>query len=446
MSRPDRNTHFSQTELKNGGERWYILDNAAAFMPAMANHTFALVFRIAASLTERIDLSLLTLAMERITPRFPYYHVELRKGLFWYYFDPLNRPLKPLPDSRFPNLHLHVLHRREPLFRVRVYGTRIAVEFSHVLADGSGALRYLQSLLLAYGELRGIRVKDPQDIMRPHEAPNEEEYEDAFNRHFRNKNAYPCRVEKAFHRPNKALIRGQYRITSGVLSLAQVKTRCEALGCTINDYLVAIYMLCLQETYQALLPAERAAARPIIAIQVPVNLRALYPSKTMRNFSLYVLPAIDTRLGAYSFEELVRHIRSYMQTELTAKGLSRQISRNVATGRSLGVRVLPLFLKDLAARLVYKHIGEDTYSGFLSNLGPIKLPEELESLVDHFSFIPTPSYRCPTNLNVTSYRDKFVLCFGSVASDSDIERRFFRFLVTEGLDVQVDSNMGFDQG
>lgn len=445
MSTADNNARFTQTELHAGNERWYILDNAASFMPAMANHTFALVFRIAASLTERVDLALLAQAMQQITPRFPYYHVELRKGLFWYYFDSLHRPLKPNQDSRSPNLHLHVLHRREPLFRVRAFETRIAVEFSHVLADGSGALRYLQALLLAYAKLREISIKDAHGIMQAHESPDPQEYEDAFNRHFRDTKASPPTAGKAFHRPYKPLVRGTYRVTSGIVSLAALKSRSKAHGCTINEYLVAVYMFCLQEAYLSLLPAERQSNHPIIAVQVPVNLRSIFPSNTMRNFSLYVLPSIDMRLGEYGFEEIIHHIRSYMQSELTAKGLSRQISRNVSTGRSLGVRILPLFLKNLAARLVYKHIGEDTYSGFLSNLGPITLPEELETLVDHFSFIPTPSYEVPTNLNVASYKDKFVMCFGSVAKDCDIERRFFRFLSNEGLDLHIDSNMAFDQ-
>ena len=41
-------------------------------------------------------------------------------------------------------------------------------------------------------------------------------------------------------------------------------------------------------------------------IEVPVNMRNKLPSRTMRNFSLFVLPEIDVRLGTYTFEEILK--------------------------------------------------------------------------------------------------------------------------------------------
>jgi len=65
-----------RTERRSDGSLWYVLDNAACFMPALTDNTTTLVFRVSATLTERIKLPALQEAMANIAPRFPYYQVD----------------------------------------------------------------------------------------------------------------------------------------------------------------------------------------------------------------------------------------------------------------------------------------------------------------------------------------------------------------------------------
>jgi hypothetical protein len=438
----NKNLRLSRTERRHGEERWYILDNAAAFMPALSNNTVTLVFRISATLKETIRLPELEQALQAVASRYPYYMVELRQGFFWYYLDHVGNRLPHVQaDSRYPCLNMRARRRGRFLFRVRAYRSRIAVEFCHILADGTGALAFLKSIILEYFRLRGVETPDPGDILVPGTEPSAEESEDAFNRYFRQKAPFAATDKKAFHLPGLPLLPGQYRIITGISPLSEALRAAKAHGASLTEFLAAAYLDALQDAFYALPPALRRAMRPRISVQVPVNLRKIYPSATLRNFSLYVLPWLDTRLGHYSFEEIVKRVHFHMRAEVNDKSIAMQISRNVGGGRSLLVRLLPLPLKNLAARLVYKRMGEETISGFVSNLGAVTLPPPLDGLVERFEFIPAPSRRCKTNANVVSYGDRLFVSFGSLAASTEVERLFFRRLVREGVPVSIESNM-----
>jgi hypothetical protein len=433
---------MARTLRLHGEEQWYVLDNAASFMPALADRTVTLVFRISATLTETVNLPALDEALRNISPRFPYYMVELRRGFFWYYLEPLHeRRPEPVADSKYPCLNMHVRRRGRFLFRVRAYRSRIAVEFCHVLADGSGALIFLQALVMEYFRLRGVETPDPEGIFKPGEKPEPEESEDAFNLHFRENLPFPAVDKKAFHFPSLSLLPGQYRITTGILPLGAILAKSKEFGASLTEFLVSVYFAALQDIFHSLPLPVRRSMRPYLSVQVPVNLRKLFPSRTMRNFSLYVLPSLDTRLGFYEFPEIVKYVHHFMQSVVHEKNISMQIARNVMGGRSLLVRALPLFLKGVAAKLVYKRMGDDTFSGFVSNLGAVKMPPPLDARIDRFEFIPAPSRRCKTNANVVSWKDSLYVCFGSLAAAPELERLFFTRLVGMGLPVSIESNM-----
>ncbi len=437
-----RNIRLAKTERRHGEDSWYVLDNAASFMPALANNTITLVFRISATLKEAVRLPELERALEAVSKRYPYYIVELRRGFFWYYLAPVEgRAPKVVADSKYPCLNMHARRSGRFLFRVRAFRSRIAVEFCHILTDGTGALAFLKSLIHEYFRLRGVSVPDPGDILVAGTVPDPEESEDAFNRHFRADVPFAPTEKKAFHFPSLPLLPGQYRVITGVVPLADALRAAKAHGNTLTEYLVAAYMAAMQDLYYALPLPIRRAMRPRIAVQVPVNLRNLFPTRSLRNFSLYVLPSIDTRLGHYGFDEICKRVRLHMQAEVNAKSISTQIARNVGGGRFVPIRLLPLALKNLAARLVYRRMGEDTMSGFVSNLGAVALPAPLDGLVERFDFVPAPGKRHKSNANVVSYGGKLVIAFGSLAASADLERLFFSRLAADGAVATVESNM-----
>jgi hypothetical protein len=436
-----RNLRFSRTDFQHGEEQWYVLDNAGAFMPGITNSTVTLVFRISATLGSVIVLPVLEAALAAISHRFPYYLGALRRGFFWYYMEPANAALPQVSaDSKYPCLNMRA-RRGQFLFRVRAYSSRIAVEFCHILCDGAGALNFLKALILEYCRRLGQDIPDPQSIFTVGEEPDPEESEDAFHRHVRPGIPHPERVPRAFHIPAMPLWPGQYRVITGQMPLDALLGASRQRGASLTEFLASVYLASLQDIYYGLPGAVRRALAPVLAIEVPVNLRKLFPSRTMRNFTLYVLPFLDTRLGFYEFEEICSLVHRYMQESVCAKNMARQLSRNAMGGRSMLIRALPLGLKNLAARLVYKRMGENTMSGSLSNLGPVQLPEGLASSVESFAFIPAPSRVCKTKAACVSYANQLYLSFGSLAAAPELERLFFTRLTGMGISVAISSNL-----
>ena len=52
--------------------------------------------------------------------------------------------------------------------------------------------------------------------------------------------------------------------------------------------------------------------RPV-KVLLPVNLRGLFPSRTLRNFASYVTPEIDPLLGDYSLAEICKILHYRME-------------------------------------------------------------------------------------------------------------------------------------
>jgi hypothetical protein len=435
------NLRFSRTEFRHGEERWYMLDNAAAFMPALTDSTITLLFRISATLGATIVLPVLEAALTAVAPRFPYYLVTLRRGFFWYYLEPATDRVPTISaDSKYPCLNMRA-RRGHFLFRVRAYSSRIAVEFCHILTDGTGALTFLNALVLEYCRRLGHDIPSAPSIFAPGETPEAEESEDAFNRNVRPGIPPPKPVPRAFHIPTLPLWRGQYRIITGQMPLDALLALAKRNGTSLTEFLAAVYLASLQELFYALPGPVRRIEPPILALEIPVNLRRLFPSRTMRNFSLYVLPFLDTRLGFYEFDEIASSVHLYLREAVSVKNIARQLSRNVMGGRSLLIRATPLGIKNIAARLVYRSMGENTTSGSLSNLGSVPLPEALSPLVESYAFIPAPSRVCKTKAACVSFKNDLYLSFGSLAASSELERLFFTRLERMGIPISVVSNM-----
>lgn len=210
---------------------------------------------------------------------------------------------------------------------------------------------------------------------------------------------------------------------------------------SITVYLVAIYMFVLQEIFEEQIRKKKIWRRKKLRIQVPVDLRNIFPSKSMRNFTLFVLPEIDVRLGHYTFDEIVKSVYHQMQLETDMKLIHKNISRNVRSEKKIYIRGIPLFLKSLILRLKYYSLGTKQYSGVLTNLGNIDLPDETCRMVDYFILTPPPPNKMlKLNCGVAGFGDKLVLSFGNVTKSMKFEEKFLHFLSEQNIDFERKTN------
>jgi hypothetical protein len=82
-------------------------------------------------------------------------------------------------------------------------------------------------------------------------------------------------------------------------------------------------------------------------------------------------------------------------------------------------------------------MGERPYSGVLTNLGRIAVPEEIIPHVEGFGVMLGPNPRMKTNCAILSFGDDLSINFGSVIESRELERLFFKHMIRAGVRVIV---------
>ena len=101
---------------------------------------------------------------------------------------------------------------------------------------------------------------------------------------------------------------------------------------------------------------------------------------------------------------------------------------------------MPLFIKNFAMKMIYNVVGEKTTSVTISNLGVIKLPEEMERHIDRMDFVLGILAHTVYNCSALTYKDKLYFTFTKNIYESELERIFFSFLVNLGINVTIEHN------
>ena len=148
---------MNRTHHKN----WMKLDNAAKIYPAAKRRKWKALFRLSAELTEDIDTDVLALAQKSTLARFPGFAQELKRGMFWYYLEQIDEQPDIRQDIGHPFEQMDFRENKGFMFRIRYYRRRIAVEIFHVLADGTGGICFLKTLVAEY-----LRIKYAAEIPR----------------------------------------------------------------------------------------------------------------------------------------------------------------------------------------------------------------------------------------------------------------------------------------
>lgn len=426
--------------MKEKAERkeWYQLDLSAIVYPTLQRRDFSSVYRLSVLLKEEIDPKVLQQAVDRVMPRFPTYKAAIRKGLFWRYLEPNNRPGPFVqPDVKNPCQPMHFKANNRYLIRFYYYQNRIALEAHHSLGDGTGGMCVLMTVTAEYLRLcKGAKIENQGFVLNIEEQPAKEELEDAYMKYANAKVCPPRPGEKTYR------VRGTrepfytLNIIDGIMSVSQVMAVAKSYQATITEYLNAVLLYALmtkqeQEWHFKLRPVK---------IAMPVNLRRFFPSGTLRNFISMIYPGIDPRLGEYTFEEIVAHVRGYMRYYLNEKFLRGDITTNAATQSHPLIRIVPLFVKDFVVKQFYTKVQDRNSSAGLTNMGAMSVPEGMKPYIERFDIYMGQPFSQRTNCAVISFEDILTINFASSIIEADVERIFFRKLVQDGIHVKIESN------
>ena len=190
---------------------------------------------------------------------------------------------------------------------------------------------------------------------------------------------------------------------------------------------------------------EQKKRKPV-RVLIPVDLRKLFGSKTLRNFAMYTTPEILPQLGYYSFEEICKCVRSRMELDITPKIMCMKIATNVSSERILAVRLMPLFIKNMVMKAVFNAVGECKSCLSLSNLGNIELPSNMAEHIERLDFILGVQAAAPHNCGVLSFGGKLNINFIRNIIEPDLEKHFFLVLRDMGIEAQVQTNLSAKDG
>lgn len=414
------------------------LDNAGKIYPAARRRDWTNVFRISVTFEDDINEKNLQSALNKVIKRFPSLAARLRTGFFWYYIEEIPEAPKVLSEENFPLNRMTFHDIKKCAFRVLYYKNRMSVEIFHTMTDGNGGIIFVKTLASQYvRENYGIDVPITDGIFDINEPVCDEELEDSFSR-------YVSDVNPGWKEPDAYPIKGEaeddgfMHITTGILECEQVRELSKKYGVTVNTFLAGVMMKSIYDLQNE--KVKNPKKKKEVRILIPVNLRKLLPSKTMRNFAQYITPGIDPRLGEYTFEEMLKVIHHKMGLDLNGKYLASKFTANVRSEQLKILRIMPLFVKNFAMKLVYSAVGERKASICISNLGVVELPDEMKCHIKRIDFVLGVQATTPVNCGVLSYDGKLVINFVRNIKESDLERNFFTTLRKMGLHVFIESN------
>lgn len=400
------------------------VDNASILFLSLMRKEHANSFRFTMSLEEGIDPVVLQTAVDRIYRRFPTIIAGFRRGFFHFLQVPASQP----PQVRRDPGCLLTMSRSEIescCYRVFYSGKDISIEAFHALTDGYGAITSFITLVSEYLHLKkGIDVGVSQTRLDALALPQAQEICDSFLEHTQ---AAPKCLPSRFSYQLPRSSHADWNVKTSSLKI-ETKLLLDAAhreNVTINTLLSSVLassVMELQKRYRT-----KRTLKPV-RIMVPVDLRRLFPSTTLRNFSLYALPTMEPSDQDSPLGDICSSFSSQLRNQLSKESLSRMISYNVRTQNSLLFRYIPWKIKSTAMRIGYRFFGESNSSLTLTNLGKIRLPEALAPHVKDMQVFLTPRMGSPYGCAVLSFGDKLTINVSRFCEQPELEEIFFKKL------------------
>ncbi len=362
--------------------------------------------------------------------RFPGFATSLKKGFFWHYLDAVKKRFAVEEERDAPCQPIKVSISGSSSFRIMYYRNRMSAEFFHILTDGTGGAVFVKALAAEYLRLIGVVCDEKsEELIDINETPVKEEFENAFVKveratagsGFVDKSSIQMSGKLSSARPCRVL---HFKMDSEKLHAAA-----KARGVTVTVYLLSKMFL-----------ATSAACDELsgdINIQLPVNMRKFYPSKTLRNFAMFTGIRIPIEKIADTdelFSEIVRQME-----EKTCKEKMREMI-TAAVNIVGSIRYIPLVIKAPVAKLVYGFLGETIYTTTLSNLGVVKLPRPYSEHIESMDFCLGAPALNRLACAVVTFGNTTTFSVTKMTPDPTFEEKMYKYLSDDKLEIKVEGS------
>lgn len=408
---------------------WYPLDHAAKVYPLGMTIKTMPVFRLSGYFYEPVKPALMQMALTYTMRRFPYFATTIKCGFFWHYIDSAMRRFSLKPESKLPCAVMRLGEVASPALRVVYYHNRVSVEFFHVLTDGAGGAVFLRTLMCEYLRLTGAHIKRFDGMLEPSEPPAPEEWRDDFvmgdkapaSHGLGGKPALQMRGMMTYERP--------YRVLHYNMSVAALKARAHESGVKITTLMLGYIFMALGDAC----PGHSRRRR--IQVQLPVNMRSYYPSRTLRNFSMYCSIALRTD-ELTSLDDILPKIDAQVVSGSSKAALDKtmQMSRRLVSA----LRFVPLVVKRPIVQLAYGAMGDGVFTTTFSNLGAVRSSDEFAQYVEKLDFVLGPPTLNRAICGMCSFGDRAVLTVTKCTTLTLFEDSLYRRLTDDGLEPYME--------
>lgn len=375
------------------------IDNASILYLSLMRKDHCNSYRFSMTLTESVSPEIMQTAVNNIYRRFPSVIAGFQPDFFQYFQVSAKEPPKVQPD---PGCLITMSREeiRSCAFRVYYRDKTVSIEAFHALADGYGAIACFTTIMAEYLRLKhSILIPIAETLLDPEQDPTLSEIEDSYLKY---------QQGKPLHLPSSTLLAAS-----------------RAHGVSVTTLISTVMAASVMEIQKK--QENTSQLRPV-RIMVPVDLRRMFPSRSLRNFILYVLPTMEPEDNEKDLPALLRSFGKQMTSQLSKDQLASIMAYNVKTQNSWYFRMIPMSVKLALMRLAYRFFGESNNTITVTNLGNVRLPEEMQPHVESFDVTLTPRVRSPYNCAILSYDGQLSIRISRFPKESELEEIFVRNL------------------
>ena len=362
-------------------------------------------------------------SFSNIYRRFPTVIAGFLPGFFHYFQFPAVQPPQVQPDPGCLNtMTREELHRCA--YRVFYKDNTVSIEAFHALTDGYGAIASFTTLMAEYLRIRyEIDIPAVETVRDLDDLPTSDETDDAYLKHQEGKPLHlPSRY--AYQIPGTPNSNWKVLKTTLQYPVQQIVDAAHRCGVSANTLLSGVLASAIMEIQEK---RNSGSLKPV-RIMVPIDLRRFFESHTLRNFIWYALPTMEPGDRNLPLEELLKKFQIQFRDQTERKRLASIIKYNVKTQLNWFFRFLPRVVKYTLMRLVYRYFGESNSSVTVTNLGNLKLPEQMRPYVQKLDVILTPRIHSPYGCAVISYGGMLSINISRFCEESELEAIFVRKL------------------
>lgn len=368
-------------------------------------------FRLAVTLKDKVCPVRLNEAFHKVAPAFPTIVAGIRNGFYHHYVVPARVCPDVQPDYG-TLMYITTAEIKNCAMRVLYTENQIITEFFHSLTDGYGGVVFTKALVAEYlGEECCIDEHSDSEATDDSFMKFAGKKRIGFNRQ---KVYLPLKEEKGY----------ELHTSTGIFDVNALLEQAHRHKVSLTVFLAAVLsesLLEMQETY------GNRKKRPV-QIMVPINLRNIFPSRTLRNFSLYALPKVESTDSSRSFAEVAASIEMQMKEQLSEEYLMAMMATNAMLERNMFMKYIPLKIKCAALKTGFFICGERTSCLSMSNLGQISFPESFKENIVRADFVLSPRLTSAYNCGIITCGSRLYLNFSRSCAEPVLERIFFRRL------------------